>query len=57
MKHLEIYLRDEAATGRLAASLAARAEARDVIALAGPLGSGKTSFARAFIRALGCGDQ
>jgi tRNA threonylcarbamoyladenosine biosynthesis protein TsaE len=50
---LTIDLPDEAATGRLAASLAARAKKGDVIALSGPLGSGKTSFARAFIRARG----
>ena len=48
-----IDLPDEAATARLAASLAARARKGDVIALSGPLGSGKTSFARAFIRARG----
>ncbi len=50
---LTIDLPDEAATGRLAALLAARAGKGDVIALSGPLGSGKTSFARAFIRARG----
>lgn len=50
---LTIDLPDEAATGRLAAFLAARAAKGDVIALSGPLGSGKTSFARAFIRARG----
>ncbi|MEQ8387834.1 MAG: tRNA (adenosine(37)-N6)-threonylcarbamoyltransferase complex ATPase subunit type 1 TsaE [Alphaproteobacteria bacterium] len=43
--------RDEAATGRLAATLAAMAEPGDVITLTGPVGAGKTSFARAFIRA------
>ena len=46
-----IELRDEAATGRLAAAVAARARVGDVIALAGGLGAGKTSFARAFLRA------
>jgi tRNA threonylcarbamoyladenosine biosynthesis protein TsaE len=46
-------LADEGATARLAASLARLARPGDVIALAGELGSGKTSFARAFIRALG----
>jgi tRNA threonylcarbamoyladenosine biosynthesis protein TsaE len=50
-------LADEAATARLASRIAAAARARDTIALAGPLGSGKTSFARAFIRALGEGDE
>jgi tRNA threonylcarbamoyladenosine biosynthesis protein TsaE len=50
-------LRDEAATAGLAVRIAAAARARDVIALTGPLGAGKTSFARAFIRALGRGDE
>ncbi len=45
-------LPDEAATARLARSLAARARQGDVLALFGDLGSGKTAFARAFINAL-----
>jgi tRNA threonylcarbamoyladenosine biosynthesis protein TsaE len=45
-------LPDEAATARLARSLAALALKGDVIALLGELGSGKTAFARAFINAL-----
>jgi tRNA threonylcarbamoyladenosine biosynthesis protein TsaE len=45
-------LPDEAATARLARSLAALARKGDVIALVGELGSGKTAFARAFINAL-----
>ena len=45
-------LPDEAATARLAQSLAARARKGDVLALFGDLGSGKTAFARAFINAL-----
>ncbi len=45
-------LPDEAATARLAQSLAARARLGDVFALFGELGSGKTAFARAFINAL-----
>ena len=46
-------LPDEAATAALAARIAAQARAGDVIALRGELGVGKTSFARAFIRARG----
>ncbi len=46
-----IDLKDEAGTAALAARLAGRAQAGDVIALAGDLGAGKTAFARAFIRA------
>jgi tRNA threonylcarbamoyladenosine biosynthesis protein TsaE len=42
----------EAATVALAARIAGVAEAGDVIALDGPLGAGKTVFARGFIRAL-----
>lgn len=48
-----VDLPDAAATARLAARLARRARQGDVIALEGPLGSGKTTFARAFIRAYG----
>jgi tRNA threonylcarbamoyladenosine biosynthesis protein TsaE len=46
-------LPDEAATAALAARLAALARPGDVIALKGALGAGKTTFARAFIRARG----
>ncbi|MGH7013956.1 MAG: tRNA (adenosine(37)-N6)-threonylcarbamoyltransferase complex ATPase subunit type 1 TsaE [Stellaceae bacterium] len=48
---LVLALADEAATGRLAARLARLAQEGDVIALKGELGSGKTTFTRAFIRA------
>ena len=48
---LVLALANEAATGRLAARLARSARKGDVIALRGELGSGKTTFARAFIRA------
>ena len=51
-----IDLPDEAATAALAARLAPCARAGDVIALRGDLGTGKTTFARAFIHALG-GDE
>jgi tRNA threonylcarbamoyladenosine biosynthesis protein TsaE len=49
-------LPDEEATASLAARVAALARKGDVIALEGELGAGKTSFARAFIRARG-GDE
>ena len=49
---LSLELPDEAATARLAQSLAARARKGDAIALFGELGSGKTAFARAFVNAL-----
>jgi tRNA threonylcarbamoyl adenosine modification protein YjeE len=48
-----VDLPDEAATAALAARIAALAAPGDVIALKGDLGAGKTSFARAFIRARG----
>jgi tRNA threonylcarbamoyladenosine biosynthesis protein TsaE len=51
---LTFDLASETATAALAAKLAAIAQGGDVIALMGPLGAGKTSFARGFIRAL-CG--
>ena len=48
---LVLDLPDEGATAALAAHLAARARRGDILALEGPLGSGKTTLARAFIRA------
>lgn len=45
-----LALPNEAATGRFAAQLAHLMRKGDVIALSGELGSGKTTFARAFIR-------
>jgi tRNA threonylcarbamoyladenosine biosynthesis protein TsaE len=55
--HRSIVLADEAATAALGAALAHRARPGDVLTLAGPLGAGKTSFARAFIAALGVRDE
>jgi tRNA threonylcarbamoyladenosine biosynthesis protein TsaE len=50
-----VDLPDESATAALAARIAAVAAAADIIALKGDLGTGKTTFARAFISA--CGNQ
>ncbi|HZT86927.1 MAG TPA: tRNA (adenosine(37)-N6)-threonylcarbamoyltransferase complex ATPase subunit type 1 TsaE [Stellaceae bacterium] len=54
---IAVDLPDEAATESLAARLAGLAVRGDVIALSGPLGAGKTVFARAFIRAAGAADD
>lgn len=45
------FLADDAATDRLAAWLAPRLRAGDAVLLHGPVGAGKSHFARAFIRA------
>ncbi|HEY1719675.1 MAG TPA: tRNA (adenosine(37)-N6)-threonylcarbamoyltransferase complex ATPase subunit type 1 TsaE [Magnetospirillaceae bacterium] len=49
---LTLVLSDEAATAALGQRLAEAARPGDVIALDGPLGAGKTTLARAFIRHL-----
>ncbi|MSO74458.1 MAG: tRNA (adenosine(37)-N6)-threonylcarbamoyltransferase complex ATPase subunit type 1 TsaE [Alphaproteobacteria bacterium] len=49
---LIVELADLEATERLAAHLASLTQAGDVIGLEGPLGVGKTAFARGFITAL-----
>jgi tRNA threonylcarbamoyladenosine biosynthesis protein TsaE len=46
-----LFLPDEAATERLGATLAGRLKPRDVVALQGGLGVGKTTLARAILRA------
>ncbi len=47
-----MLLPDLAATQALAARLAARARPGDAVLLEGPLGAGKSAFARAFLRTL-----
>lgn len=47
----ELHLPDLAATEALASRLAGHARPGDAILLAGPLGAGKSAFARAFLRA------
>ena len=49
----EFLLENEEATGILASQLANLVQPRDIIALTGDLGLGKTTFARSFITALG----
>jgi tRNA threonylcarbamoyladenosine biosynthesis protein TsaE len=48
-----LSLADPGATEALAARIAGASRAGDAILLAGPLGAGKTTFARGFLRALG----
>jgi tRNA threonylcarbamoyladenosine biosynthesis protein TsaE len=51
-KGLVLTLRSLADTERFAARIAEAARPGDAVLLAGPLGAGKTAFARAFLRAL-----
>ncbi len=51
MPTFSLFLPDEAATERLGAALAGRLRPRDVVALQGGLGVGKTTLARAILRA------
>ena len=54
---MEILLRSEEETERVAGEVGRMLEAGDVIGLEGDLGSGKTTFARGAIRALGVGSH
>jgi tRNA threonylcarbamoyladenosine biosynthesis protein TsaE len=48
----EFRLDDEAATARLGAAIAGELKAGEAVCLSGPLGAGKSTLARALIRAL-----
>ncbi len=54
---ITLDLADEAATRRLGANLARLARPGDVILLFGNLGTGKSTLARAFVRALTSADE
>jgi tRNA threonylcarbamoyladenosine biosynthesis protein TsaE len=54
---ITLDLADEAATSRLGAALARLARPGDVILLFGNLGTGKSTLARAFVRALTSPDE
>ena len=51
MPTFSLSLPDEAATERLGGALAQKLRPRDVVALQGGLGAGKTTLARAILRA------
>ncbi|MBO9710895.1 MAG: tRNA (adenosine(37)-N6)-threonylcarbamoyltransferase complex ATPase subunit type 1 TsaE [Caulobacter sp.] len=53
----QIHLADEAATRRLGQALAGALRPGDAICLTGPLGAGKSTLARALVRALTSPDE
>ncbi|GFE94197.1 tRNA (adenosine(37)-N6)-threonylcarbamoyltransferase complex ATPase subunit type 1 TsaE [Acetobacter persici] len=55
MAETQIILKNEQATEQLAQSLALQAQPGDALLLTGPLGAGKSVFARAFLRCF-CGN-
>ena len=52
-----MILRDEAATARLGAAVARHLRAGEAVCLSGPLGAGKSTLARALVRALTTPDE
>lgn len=52
-----MILKDEAATARLGAAIAGRLQAGESVCLSGPLGAGKSTLARALVRALTTPDE
>ncbi|PZQ61545.1 MAG: tRNA (adenosine(37)-N6)-threonylcarbamoyltransferase complex ATPase subunit type 1 TsaE [Phenylobacterium zucineum] len=52
-----MILADEAATARLGAAIAAKLQAGEAVCLSGPLGAGKSTLARALVRALTTPDE
>ena len=53
----DFRLRDEAATARLGAAIAAELKTGEAVCLSGPLGAGKSTLARALVRALTTPDE